>query len=29
LSGAFDAEKIVPTVVDCVKRALDELERTP
>ena len=29
LSGAFDAEKIVPTVVDCVKRAIDELDRMP
>jgi hypothetical protein len=29
LSGAFDAERIVPTVVDCVKRAIDELERAP
>jgi hypothetical protein len=27
LSGRFDAEKIVPTVVDCVKRAADDLER--
>jgi hypothetical protein len=25
LSGHFDAEKIVPAVADCVKRALDDL----
>lgn len=29
LSGRFDAEKIVPTVVDCVKRAIDDLEHAP
>jgi hypothetical protein len=29
LSGRFDAEKIVPAVVDCVKRAVDDLERAP
>jgi len=27
LSGRFDADKIVPAVVDCVKRAVDDLER--
>jgi len=27
LSGHFDADKIVPAVVDCVKRAVDDLER--
>jgi hypothetical protein len=28
LSGHFDAEKITPAVVDCVKRALDDLAST-
>jgi hypothetical protein len=27
LSGRFEADKIVPAVVDCVKRAVDDLER--